>query len=57
MANDKVNMPSGMGGLTRYFDEYKSKISLQPGHVVILAVLIIVIILLLHAYGNSWLGI
>ena len=55
--NDKINMPSGMGGLVRYFDEYKSKIELKPGHVIILIVVIIIIELILHIYGNSWLGI
>jgi len=56
MANDKVSMPSGMGGLVRYFDEYKSKIELQPGHVIILIIVVIAIILLLHLQGNSWFG-
>jgi len=55
--NDKINMPQGMGGLVRYFDEYKSKIELKPGHVIILIVVIIIIELILHIYGNSWLGI
>ena len=49
-------MPSGMGGLVRYFDEYKSKFTFKPGHIVILSIVIIVIMLILHAYGNSFLG-
>ena len=53
---DKVQMPSGMGGLVRYFDEYKSKITLKPGHVIVLCVAVMVIMLILHAYGNSFLG-
>lgn len=55
--NDKVNMPQGMGGLVRYFDEYKSKIELKPGHVIILIVAIIIIEIILHLYGKAWLGI
>jgi len=55
--NDRINMPSGMGGLVRYFDEYKSKIELKPGHVIILIVVIIIIELVLHLYGKAWLGI
>ncbi|MEM3127294.1 MAG: preprotein translocase subunit Sec61beta [Candidatus Woesearchaeota archaeon] len=56
MASDKVSMPSGMGGLVRYFDEYKSKIELQPGHVIILIAVIIILVLILHMQGNAWLG-
>jgi preprotein translocase subunit Sec61beta len=50
MANDKISMPSGMGGLVRYFDDYKSKIELKPGHVIVLAVMVIIIMLILHAF-------
>lgn len=50
-------MPSGMGGLVRYFDEYQSKIKLKPGHVIILTVVVIVIMLVLYTYGGSILGI
>lgn len=54
---DKVHMPSGMGGLVRYFDEYKSKLTIKPGHVVILCIVVIIIMIILHAYGNRMLGI
>jgi len=57
MASDKISMPSGMGGLVRYFDEYKSKIEFKPGHIIILAVVIIIIMIILYTYGNSLLGI
>jgi len=50
---DKVRMPSSMGGLVRYFDEYKSKISFKPGHIVILAIVVIIIMIILHAYGRG----
>jgi len=56
MAQDKISMPSGQGGLMRYFDEYKSKFSIKPGHVIVLVVVVMVIVILLHAYGNSLLG-
>ncbi len=29
MAQDKISMPSGIGGLVRYFDEYKSKFEIK----------------------------
>jgi preprotein translocase subunit Sec61beta len=57
MANDKISMPSGMGGLVRYFDEYKSKIEFKPGHIIILCIIVMVIMIILYTYGNRWLGI
>ena len=56
MSKDKVQMPSSMGGLVRYFDEYKSKISFKPGHVIVMAIAIIIIIIILHLYGKALLG-
>jgi preprotein translocase subunit Sec61beta len=50
---DKVNLPSGMGGLTRYFDDYTSNIELKPGHVIIMAIIVMVIIIFLHIQGGS----
>ena len=46
--DDRIQMPSSGAGITRYFDDYKSKFELKPSHVVILAVLIIVVIIFLH---------
>ena len=57
MANDRISMPQGMGGLVRYFDEYKSKIKFKPGHIIVLCVVVIVIMILLYTYGNRMLGI
>ena len=57
MAQDRISMPSGMGGLVRYFDEYKSKIKFKPGHIVILSIVVIVIMIFLYSYGNSLIGI
>ncbi len=57
MANqNRINMPSGMGGLVRYFDEYKSKFRLSPGNVIILIVIVVLIEFLLHWQGYSLLG-
>jgi len=57
MAKDnKIRMPSGMGGLTRYFDDYKSKVQISPGHVIVLTIIITIIILLLHQFGGSLIG-
>ena len=56
MSNDRIQMPSGMGGLVRYFDEYKSKIEFKPGHIVLLCVIVILIMVFLYTYGNTLLG-
>jgi preprotein translocase subunit Sec61beta len=57
MSNDKISMPSGMGGLVRYFDEYKSKIEFKPGHIITMCIVVIVIMVILYAYGYQLLGI
>ena len=58
MARDnKISMPSGMGGLMRYFDDYKSKIRIKPGHIIIMCIVLILIMVFLYTYGNSILGI
>jgi len=50
-------MPSGMGGLMRYFDEYKSKIRIKPGHIIIMCGIVIIIMVFLYSYGYRILGI
>ncbi len=57
MGSDKIQMPSGMGGLVRYFDEYKSKIEFKPGHIIVLCILVMIIMIILYTYGAAWLGI
>jgi preprotein translocase subunit Sec61beta len=54
--NDKIRMPSGQGGLTRYFDEYKSKIEFSPGAVIVMTIIVMVIIIVLHYFGDGWLA-
>ncbi len=56
MAQERINMPTSTAGITRYFDDYKSKIEFKPGHIIVLVIVVIVVVLLLHVYGNSWLG-
>lgn len=57
MVDNKINMPAGMGGLTRYFDEYKSKIAFKPEHVIVVCVLVMIVLIMLHVWGSGWLGI
>ena len=56
MSDKKIHMPSSTAGITRYFDEYKSKLTFKAGHIIILSILVMVVIILLHIYGNAFLG-
>jgi len=56
MSNEKITIPSGTAGLTRYFDDYKSKIEFSPGHIIIISIAVLIITLLLHLYGKTLLG-
>jgi len=56
MANDKIQMPSSGAGLTRYFDDYHSKIEMKPEHVIVLIILVIVIEIILNWQGYAWFG-
>jgi preprotein translocase subunit Sec61beta len=42
MADSGVNMPSGIGGLVRFKEEYESKLNLKPVHVVVFVILLVV---------------
>lgn len=49
MAKDnRIRMPSSGGGLIRYYDEYKSKIQINPWYVVTAIAAIVVFIFILH---------
>ena len=57
MAEDnRIRMPSGQGGLTRYFEDSHSRFQFSPGVIVILALVIIIALALLHYFGKSLLG-
>ena len=49
MADNKISMPSGMGGLVRYFDYYKSKVEFKPEVLVVVIAIVIIAEILLHA--------
>lgn len=42
MAENKVNMPAGFGGLTRFSEEYDSLFNLKPIHIITFVILIII---------------
>jgi preprotein translocase subunit Sec61beta len=56
MAKEKSIIPSSMGGLVRYFDEYKSKLQIKPGVVVVACIVVIVLLILLQIFGKSIFG-
>lgn len=57
MAKDKIRMPSSMGGLVSYNDEYTSKIIFKPAYVIVFCIIILIIAILLHIFGDALLGI
>ncbi len=56
MAENKIRLPSGQGGLTRYSDEYSSKVQITPITVVIIILVVIVLTAVLYSLGPSWLS-
>lgn len=55
--DNKISMPSSGAGLTRFFDDYKSKLSFKPQVVIILVIIVIILEVLLHSQGLKILGI
>ncbi len=47
---DSLNVPSSMGGLVRYNEEYESKLKLKPEHVIIFIIIVIVFTLALKIF-------
>ncbi len=43
MAEEKIRMPASFGGLTRYFDDYKSKIEIKPEYVIFAIIVVILL--------------
>lgn len=56
MAKDNMRMPMASAGITSYYDEYNSKIDLKPGHVVVIAVVIILVVAALHIWASGFLA-
>lgn len=47
---DKMRMPSGVAGLTRYFEESPETLRLRPEHVIALVISVIVLIKVLPLF-------
>lgn len=54
--NNKISMPTSTAGLTRYFDDYHSKLSFRPQAIIIIIMIVIVIEVFLHTQGLKILG-
>ena len=50
MARDNISMPAGFGGLTRYKEEYDSKLKFSPWVVVGMMVAVIVFVIALNIF-------
>ena len=57
MAQEKIQMPSSGAGITRYFEDYTSKLSFPPELVVVFAFFIILAVVVLKLYVGGLLGI
>jgi len=47
---DKINVPAGAGGLVRYGEEYHSRLSLKPEHIIIFIIAVIVFVVILKTF-------
>mgnify|MGYP001602879444 CR=1 FL=1 len=50
MADNKINLPSGMGGIVRYSEESTSKITFKPMMVVFFIIFVIILEIVLHFF-------
>jgi preprotein translocase subunit Sec61beta len=48
--SDKINLPSGFGGLLRFSEEYKSKIRLKPSYIIGFVIAIAIFSILLKLF-------
>ncbi|NQU98151.1 preprotein translocase subunit Sec61beta [Candidatus Woesearchaeota archaeon] len=51
---DKINMPASTAGITRYFDDYKSRITFKPQYILVLVIIVILIEIFLHLNAGSF---
>ncbi|MDP6627984.1 MAG: preprotein translocase subunit Sec61beta [Methanopyri archaeon] len=51
MAKKGGKLPASYGGLVRYFDEYKSALTIKPEHAIIVTVIVIIIQFILNLAG------
>ncbi|MGE0793132.1 MAG: preprotein translocase subunit Sec61beta [Candidatus Woesearchaeota archaeon] len=49
MSQDRISMPSSGAGITQYFNETKSRISISPQMVLGISILIVVVVIILNS--------
>ena len=49
---DQITLPSSGAGITRYFDDYKSRIEFKPEYVIVMVIVVIIIEIFLHTRGS-----
>jgi len=50
MAKDAINLPAGFGGLLRYNEEYRSRFMIEPKHVILFVIFIILFVISLNIF-------
>ncbi len=50
MADNRINLPSGSGGIVRYFDKSISKIEIAPEIAVGVIIALAVLLIIIHAW-------
>lgn len=53
MADNQIRLPSGQGGLTRFSDEFPSRLEISPKTVILIIALVMVALFLLHYFGGK----
>ena len=51
MASNPISMPTGFGGLMRYNEEYHSKYRLEPMHVIVFVIILILFVIGLNLFS------
>ncbi len=51
MAKSTIQMPQSTGGIMRYFSDYKSKVLIKPGHVILFSIILIITVIMLHVFN------
>lgn len=56
MAEKQSGAPMTTAGITRYFEDYHSKIEIKPGIVIVFSIVVILVIIAMHVWGTAALG-
>jgi len=54
MAKGNISLPSGSGGVVRYFDQETSKIEFSPQALVMACTTVIILFIVLHMYYGGF---